>query len=399
MGVHAYNLNADSGINRSFNVDLTKTIDELVDYFYSDPSLVHIRDFENYITENKIERQRSTEEYFVEYIMIGLFWKNYAGYASGLSGITKKICEALYNTSIATNRFQSSIDRLRGKVATKHLLKKDNSYELIPIVENFERLIDWLDATKYFIQEHKRLKNWQGFLSNKSPIYVSNFLNSTKELSRYFIKVAQKNLKTYTNGVKSFVENSAIICNNKEDIIFCTRPEDDYYLNMVGVEIINRKHKHAFQRTLKKILVLPICLSSPESKTCTGIESKTHSYNCKACTGNCTVNSLNKVADKHKMEVRITRNESSFSKYVKEWANHPKIGIVAVGCVLSLLSKSYEMIALGIHSQSIFLDFGRCPNHWDHINTPTEIDKKELFSVLNIHQQSRTISKLEFILN
>ncbi len=398
MGVNAYNLKANNSLNRFFIADIGKTTDELVEYLYSDLSLLHIRDFEKYITENKIERQRSTEEYFVEYIMIGLFWKNYAGYASGLSGISKKISNVLYIASHATNNFHSTIDRMRGKLATKKLLKKDNSYELIPIVENFERLIDWLNATKYFIQEQKRLKNWQEFLANKSPIYVSNFLNSTKEVSKHFIKVAQKNLGIYTSGVKSFVENSAIVCKNKEDIIFCTRPKDDYFLNMVGVEIINRKHKHAFQKTIKKILVLPICMSAEESKTCVGINSKTHSDNCKTCTDHCSVNSLNKTSDKHEMEVRITHNESSFSKYVNEWANHPKVGIVAVGCVLSLLSKSYELIDLGIHSQSVFLNFGRCPNHWDSINTPVSLEEKELFSVLNTHQ-SHTISNLEFVLN
>lgn len=397
MGVHAYNLKADNGYNRSFNVDLTKTTDELVQYIYSDPSLVHIRDFEKYISKNKIEPLRNTEEYFVEYLMIGLFWKNYAAYASGLSGITKKVSEALYNASISTRIFHKSIDQLRGKMATKHLLKKDKSYELIPLVENFQRLLDWLDASKYFVQEHKRLKNWQVFLADKSPIYVSNFLNSTKEVSRHFIVLAQKNLGIYTAGAKSFAEDSAITFKNKKDIIFCTRSEDDYFLNMVGVHILNRNHKDGFQKTIKKVIVLPQCLSIPDNITCNGINDKIPSYQCTACNGHCTVSKINKVADKHKMEVRIIHNESSFSKYIIKWAKHPKVGIVAAGCVLSLLSKSYEMIDLGIHSQGIFLDFGRCPNHWKDLNHPTEIDDKELYGILNI--QPRKISNLDFVLN
>ncbi|MCF8365050.1 MAG: DUF116 domain-containing protein [Bacteroidales bacterium] len=397
MGLQISNLNAGEEFGKSFHDDLTKTTDEMLNCLYSDPLSVQIKEFYNYILKNNIETPRSIEEYFVEYIMIGLYWRNYATYASGLSGMTKKIADVLYNIQSISPVLKPSIEKIRGKIASKRLLKQDNSYELIPIVENFDRLIDWLNASKYFIHERNRLVNWSTFLKQKSPIYVSNFLNGTKEMSRRFIEISKSHLGIYTTGTESFIHMAKADYKNREDIIYITRPEEDYYLNMFGVEILNRSNEHKFSKTIRKIVVLPECMAAPNSKDCKTKISKNTQADNRKCTPECTANNIKRKLDKHGIEMIITEPQTSFSHYIKQWEKHPKVGIVAVGCVLSSLSKFYEMLELGIPSQCVFLDNEGCLKHWPSKNDTKTLNQEVLFGKLNIVKNK--ISNLDYILN
>lgn len=397
MGLHICNLNAGEDYGKSFQHELSQTTDEILNFLYSDPSSVQIKEYYNHIIKNHIESPRSIEEYFVEYIMIGLYWRNYAGYASGLSTFTKKIAHTLYKIRNFSPVLAPGIDKVRGRIASKYLLHQDNSYELIPIVENFERLIEWLDASKYFIQEHHRLLNWAKYLKQKSPIYVSNFLNSTREISKQFIEISQSRLGIYTSGVETFRQKAQGGSENREDIVYVTRPEEDYFLNMIGVEIINRANRQRFNNTIRKIVVLPECMSNPDSGKCRAKATKNTKAQCQSCTPSCTANQIAQKLEKNGVEMKIIQAPTSFSHYVKTWEHHPKIGIVAVGCVLSLLSKSYELLSLGIPSQCVFIDNQRCEKHWPLANSPATINQEAIYNTLNI--KHRKISNLELILN
>jgi len=329
--------------------------------------------------------------------MIGLFWKKYAGYASGLSMITRKTSETLYSARNISKMFKPTIEKFRGRLATKHLLKRDKSYGLIPIIENLERLIQWLNASKYFSQEHMRLLNWLSFLAQKSPIYVSNFLGSTNEVSSHFIKTTKSKLGVFTSGVAPFLENAIKMYKNREDIIFCTRSEEEYFLNMVAVEILNRSYREKFNNTVKKVVLLPSCMSSPKSGTCQAHHINSYDIECAGCTSGCKVNQIKKKVKKNGMELKLIPHISNFSKFLKTLQNNRETGVVGVGCVLNLLSKAYEMISMGIPSQFIFLDYNGCQKHWPDIDQPTDLNVKELLNVLKI--QHPGITNLQLVLN
>jgi hypothetical protein len=282
-------------------------------------------------------------------------------------------------------------------LAYRHLIKKDNSYELVPIVENFERLIRWLDATKDFNAEVKRLKNWHLFLKNKSPIYISRFLSTNKEVTDKFLKISRKKLRPYTTGVNPFIENIHKKYKGREDIIFCSRTEDEYLFIMIATEVLNRSQKQDFKNKAEKIVLLPDCMSMPASGSCQSSVSGSNDLKCKGCNAQCRINMIRKKIEIHGMQVRLTSQSTSFSKLINKYVSIPDMGIVGVACVLNVLAGGYEMIERGIACQLVFLDFCSCMKHWPAINQPTEVSQEELFRKLDI--STSRISNLEVVLN
>jgi len=397
MGAHIYNLQTGEIGARPFYQNLTETTSEILDILKNDPAVIHVNEFRTFISDNGLETPRNTEEYLIEYMMIGLFWKKYSGYASGLSGTTKRLTDVLYSARQKSPKLKDSIDKLRGKIATRQLIKKDSSYEMVPIVENLEKLIGWLDATKDFREEVKRLRNWLIFFKQKSPIYISRFLNKNKEISEKYIEIARANLGSYTRGVKPFTDKVHKDYKNREDIIFCSRSEDEYFFNMIAAEILNRAMKSRFDKASRKIVLLPTCMSSPASGDCKSKTTDGLDIRCAGCTSACRVNEIKNQLAGHDMEARLIPHATSFSKYLRQWAGIPDVGIVGVACVLNLLSGGYEMISLGIPSQCVFLDFCGCMKHWPGINQPTDLNTDELKRRLNIN--NTRVSNLEMILN
>lgn len=386
MGAHIYDLNTKDNGAMPFYENLSETTSEILDMLYNDPSIVHVREFGDFISDSKTEPSRSTGEYLIEYIMIGLFWKQYAGNASGLSRTVKKMADLLYSARQTSSGLKPAIDRIRGKIASRHLIKKDKSYELVPIVENLGRLIEWLDATKDFREEVKRLSNWFSFLKKKSPIYVSRFLNTNKEVFERFISIARKNLSIYTKGVQPFTESVKRENKNREDLIFCSRSEDEYFFNMIAAEILNRALKPQFEATKRKIVLLPTCMSAPAAGTCKSRQENGNSISCSGCSAGCRVNKIRQKIEKQGMEVSLIPHALDFSKYLRQWAGNSDIGLIGVACVLNLLSGGYEMISLGIPGQFIFLDYCSCTRHWPGANQSTDLNTDELFRTLNISE-------------
>jgi uncharacterized protein len=397
MGEHIYILKADESLGNSFYEDLSLATDQILKNFYTDPSIIHIREFRDYISMNNIEKPRTIEMYFIEYVMIGLFWKNYSGYASGLSKTSKTIADVLYSAGRTYEPLKPTVDKLRGRLATQKLLKLDKSIELLPLIENLQRLVNWLDATKDFIEECKRLQIWLDFLKSKSPIYFANFLNSTREISARFVRISHKNLSAYTRGVNPFLAKAKRQYKFRDDIIFCTRPEIDYLFNMVATEIFNRAQKPAFTTASRKIVLLPACLSSPESGICEAKMRAAGDKKCARCTKGCRVNEISRTLEEQGMEVMLLPVSADYSAYLKNWEHNPDTGLVDVACVLKIMQNGYKMAALNIPSQLIFLDYAGCQLHWPGVNKPTGLNTKKLYGTLEIHRNS--ISNFNLVLN
>lgn len=397
MGVHIYNLKGGETGMKPFYQNLSDTTSELLNLLLEDPAIVHVYEFRDYLNKQRIEPARSVEEYFIEYIMIGLYWQKYAGYAGGLSKSVKRISDILYTTGKQAKSLKEPIDKLRGMLAYRHLIKKDKSYELVPIIENLERLIQWLDATKDFNAELKRIKNWHTFLKDKSPIYISRFLSTNKEITERFLNISRENLSAYTKGVKPFVDNINKEYKGRDDIIFCGRSEDEYLFSMIATEIINRSQKEAFDNADRKIVLLPDCMSMPVKGSCQSNGSGSMDIKCAGCSAQCRINIIQKKLEKYGMEVRLTSQKTSFTKLIHKYAELPGVAVVGVACVLNVLAGGYEMMSLGIPSQLVFLDFCSCSKHWPGMNQPTEVNQEELYKKLNI--STSRISNLEMVLN
>ncbi len=192
-------------------------------------------------------------------------------------------------------------------------------------------------------------------------------------------------MSEYTAGVSQFVSANADRYRNKENRLFVSRPENEYHLNMICAEILNRAFKAEFDRTNSKIVLLPSCMQKNPDK-CRAVfvngEKK-----CVQCTEECYINQLTKILSDYGVETRIIPHSSQFSVFLEKWKDNKETGLVGIACVLNLIKGGYEMRRLGIPSQCVFLDYCGCRNHWHTTGVPTKININRLMHILQIKEK------------
>lgn len=396
MGEHIYNLHYGENSPNSFYVDLSIVTDRFIDFFKQQKAYQRVQDFTQFISDKDVESQRSANEYIIEYLMIGMLWKDYSGYAANLSKSTAIICDVLYAMRSRAGKLKPMIDHMRGKVHTGRLLKNEKHHELLPSRGNLIRLIKWLEATRDFTEETNRIRNWSNFLADKSPIYISNFIGGCLEINRHFENIASPVLTKYTPGIQKFLSKAKKYYHNREDIIFCTRPPTHYYFNWVAAEILNRGLKESFSKAPNKIVLLPTCMSAPEHGICKA-KTSGRDIRCTGCSNTCRINTVRNQLMAHEIEVRLIPHSTGFSKWLEPYRNDQDTGLVGVACALNLLKGGYEMKSMNIPSQCVFLNHCGCHKHWPAINKPTDLDTAELLKKLNIKQEP--LPNWEIILN
>lgn len=72
-----YSLKSGNVNSDDYYKDISKFTDEVINNS-SDLSKKIIESFKKYIEQNKIEKLRSTEEYMLEFLIIGVLWQLYS---------------------------------------------------------------------------------------------------------------------------------------------------------------------------------------------------------------------------------------------------------------------------------------------------------------------------------
>ena len=340
-----------------------------------------IEDFMAYIQKFDIEQLRSREEYQLEILIIGVLWNVYSKKSMDLSKITYKILVLLSDMRRNSWIFKKYIDGIRGKMAYRYLLK-EGLYNIICIENHFEKLITWLKSTGEFKFQVKRMEIWNLFFEYNNSNYVSNAGKLIIEIADWFEKESMENMRKYTLNVDKFLMNEYKLYKEREDNIFCGRREVEYHLNMVGAEILNRAFRNTFLKTKDKIIFLPACMCLKTYSECR--KKKTDKgFICMGCCGNCKVNILNKIGEKHNFKVYVVPHESSvFSG--KGDTIYGDIGIVGIACVLNLIEGGLKARNLNLVPQCVILDYCGCKNHWHRHGIETDINYKKLFEILQI---------------
>jgi len=340
-----------------------------------------ISDFVSYLEETD-DKIRTYEEYIFEFLMIGTFWIVYAAKASKLDENPRKLLENFAYQRQENESAKETIDLIRGMVMTPFLLpKKDDVCSCELSLINLDRLLGYLKATGDFSQEIKHLKTWKCFLNTKTPEEVSDYLSESISFAKWFKYRSKINLGEYTANLNEFLENKHQDHLFKEDVIFCSRKEVEYHLNMVGAEIMNRAFKKDFNNRSQKALLLPGCMRIYQ-ENCKAKETNL-GLRCGRCLKNCNVNQLTNLGDKYGFEVVIISHESSaFSKSSKEDRN--ELGIIGVACVSNLIAGGWKSDSLGIPAQCVLLDSASCKNHWHDEGVPTDINVDRLLELMNI---------------
>lgn len=377
METITYNLvnnNTDSNIFYENLADFTDSIilkgfkyfDMLIDKYYE-------------FRLNQNCRMLTKEEYLLEIMSIGIYWNLYGNNAANNSENDIEFMHDLYLMRKKSPVLKLKIDELRGSLTENLLLKKGDT--VLPTnSEGLLRLQKWLSATGEFDNESEKIYEWFEFFNTDKDLCINNFIDDAANFAHYFEYQAKENLSIYTSGTKEFLSDVDKKYENREDRIFCGRQEVEYHLNMVGAEIMNRALRNNFYKNKKKIVLLPACMNNNPNCKAKNIEGDLY---CTNCTKNCNIAKINRDLKCKDVDSVLIPHTSGFSKILKRWENQEGVGLVAVTCVLNLLTGGYEMNKLNLSSQCVFLDYCGCKKHWHNNGLATNINIYKLNSILS----------------
>lgn len=371
METITYNLKSNQEKSSLFYKDLILFTDGLIEsrenYFGQ-----ILEDYEIFIQKNNVEKQRHRDEYYLEILMLGVFWNSYNTRIHYKSSHLCTLFKSLYLLRSKVNQFKPFIDNLRGYLATKLLDKQypEKSFS----VQNFKRLLDWMDCTNEFNEEVKRLRNWHRFLKTQGKAKASLLLSSISSFANAFEHNATKAFSKYTSHVASFLNMHHPSYRFKENYFFTGRKEVEYHLNMVGAELLNRVLKTEFHQTECQSVLLPTCMANSHCKA----KKKGSDITCVHCSKNCKVSEITQALNQKGIRTVLIPHSSKFTQWLKPYADQKDTGLVGVACVLNLLKGGYEMKNLNIPSQCVFLDHCGCKKHWHKTGITTDINTSQL---------------------
>lgn len=341
-----------------------------------------ITDFSGFLITKNIEKIRSRGEYAVEILTIGLAWERYISASQNTSYLISRILIKLNQLRKKSQTIKPYIDYLKGIIIGGYFISKINSKirDDNKSIENFNKLINWLDASGEFKDETKRLKNWEIYLNTKNEKFVEDFLISTLKIFTWFKTESDKKLSKFDGQLKEFIKNENQRTALREDSLFRRKEIVEYHLNMVGAELMNRGFLIGFNQTENKVLLVPGCMRINET-ACKAIINNLDIL-CTGCDKECNVNKLTNMGRKENFKVYIIPHSSSFTKWLKRWDTKKDTGLVAVACLLNLVPGGYEMRELGLNAQCILLDYCGCKKHWHPEGIPTEINTNKLLEVI-----------------
>lgn len=250
--------------------------------------------------------------------------------------------------------------------------------------EQLEKLLDWLDATGEFDREVKRLRKWKEYFETLNDNEIYDIVAMAITLAAWFEVRSEEALGRYTANVENYlneVRNGRCWYGNA---IFCGRRRVEYHLNMVGAEIMNRAYRDVFDKTKRKLVLLPACMRLLPANNCEALKEE-DTLKCVGCTSECSANKVKKLGAVSGFDVLMVPHESSISgtRTGKSFLN-PDTGVVGIACVLNLISGGLLLNDNGIPAQCVLLDYCGCKQHWNREGLPTEINMDRLKKILDL---------------
>jgi len=343
-----------------------------------------LADFQAYLSRTAGEPLRSTPEYALELLMLGVLWNIYARRAGSLPILPQRALVGLVSLRQRNARLKPLADWLRGCLHGLFMWTNRQAAKPPNTTPGFDRLLAWLQASGDFPQETLRLAAWRDFLQTLPPQQIANILADAQAFAAWFEQASLERLGRYTPQVDSFRTEARASYRWRRDAILCGRSRVEYHLNMIGVVILNQAFREAYLRARRKLLFLPPCMRAKNDSECQATAAPL-GERCAACTPGCRVNQLTKLGQKYGFQVLMIPDDlSTLSSTSGQSAASGQLGVVGVSCVLTNLSGGWETRAQNIPAQGLPLDFCGCSYHWHPQGIPTDLNIPQLLQVMGI---------------
>lgn len=324
------------------------------------------------------------EERILELLILGVLMRVYYSRALSMKNIQYKLLTKVNNIKMHNKKLRPQMNYLKGIMSTLFLYPK-KEHEVLKEnlnIKGLHKLKMWLEASGEFTHEVKRVKKWEVYINTLTPSDSLNLIKKIYDFSEWFQNISIEILGEYTSKVDKYLGEIKNKGKLRADILLLNRKRIEYHLNMVGAEIMNRIFREEFISSNKKVLLLPICMTSPKNEYC---KSKAfgRDFKCEACSSNCQVNKLTLMGHKYGFSVMVVPHESSISQ---EGNNHTMFnedtGVIGVACILNLISGGWLLKDMNVPAQCVLLDYCGCKNHWHDTGISTCINLNKLKEII-----------------
>ncbi|MDD5361630.1 MAG: DUF116 domain-containing protein [Ignavibacteria bacterium] len=339
-------------------------------------------DFTDFLKKYNLEEIRSNDEYILELISFGLLWNNYGRTALNINSAPFLTLSRMAEWRKRHLKLKSSIDLMRGLLISLFLFpsKTSNEVKIYPDIRDIDKLCLFLEATGEFKEQALRFIRWRAYWETITKEEWTEGCKSVFDFVDWFADRSTEMLGEFTSKVDEFIINSARRYKWREDRVQCGRKRDEYHLNMVGAEIMNRAFRDDFLKTESKAVLVPGCMRS-NIELCKAVKMH-EGLKCIGCDKNCSVNNLRKIGKDYNYEVYIIPHASDLSLWAPK-PGKPVRGVIAIACVTNLVEGGWELKRYDACAQCVLLDYSGCKKHWHKNGVPTNINLHEFHRILN----------------
>lgn len=303
--------------------------------------------YADYIKENSPENPRSIEEYCIEFIMLGVFWRSYTALADSVSDKDLNRLILLSNPQYQKGLFKSINQKQKKQLIERIVTAKPSGRTSLrhPALDEFEHLLLWLTAIGEYDQEVRRLLNWRDHFMKLTEREALEVIGSAIRFADVFNRECRLALPPveFTNAKKNRI------------MVQFLPGQAEYYLNAIGVAVINAANRETFLSKPRKAILLPASLCAREAVYCRSKPSGL-GYQCDSCTGTCQASSVFELGIRHQIEVYLVRDGSSlFKDSIVRGNTKEDLGVLAIAPLSEQISTTWKLKALDIAPQCLFL--------------------------------------------
>jgi hypothetical protein len=156
--------------------------------------------------------------------------------------------------------------------------------------------------------------------------------------------------------------------------------KEQYYLNMVEFELVNRIHRDRFLDSKFRIALLPYCLKETQTKC--KASSDEIDFVCSGCLQTCYINKLSKVLRDQGVNPYILSRGNLKPIFSKLARKHGSIAVLGISCIVELIRGMRFCMKAKLPVMGIPLNANRCPR-WMGGFFETSVDLSALEKILN----------------
>lgn len=241
-------------------------------------------------------------------------------------------------------------------------------------------LYRWLSSVGDFDEEMIRLRPVFSYLNRVDERFL---LSATQHVSRFvdwFEVHCETLLGKYMHSIDRYLEDVWPKRIGRVGYLLSGKSRVEYYLNMVGAEILGRRFSDSFAAARVRSLHVPSCMRRPEM-WCHKTKTR-YGYRCNRCTMDCPVAVLSEMTAKDNCDVYIVNHKTAtYAKWERRKGKNN--GVIAVTCAPNILSEAFKGRRLGIPLQSAILDYSGC-THWLRRPCVTNVYAKRIREILAV---------------